>query len=166
MMYYSLTMWTITSVATFTHAFTPSNCAAIVCPRPRHGVFLYSQNNNSPGETGRGDEYNDDENDSLLDELRNTKKDLFGTDITHTQELQDAAQNSENAFLAAMLEQTQQFQQIKSNEGSEKAIDTFMGRIQEEDEADKERVEQQIKDENEEEDRLEEINEANNNTWQ
>ena len=46
-----------------------------------------------------------DENDeSLLDELRNTKKDLFGTYIPTNDELQDAAANAENAFLAARLE--------------------------------------------------------------
>lgn len=83
-----------------------------------------------------GNNNDDDENDeSLLDELRNTKNDLFGADIPSNDELQNAAQDAENAFLAAMLEQTQQFRRIKSEKGSDGAVEVFMERIQEEDEA-------------------------------
>ena len=81
------------------------------------------------------DEINDKNNESLYYELNMMKKDMFGMDIPSNDELMAAAQNSENDFLAAMLEQTQQFQQIKLEEGSERACQLFMERIQAEDEA-------------------------------
>eukprot|EP00584_Thalassiosira_punctigera_P021081 CAMPEP_0172548336 /NCGR_PEP_ID=MMETSP1067-20121228/17650_1 /TAXON_ID=265564 ORGANISM="Thalassiosira punctigera, Strain Tpunct2005C2" /NCGR_SAMPLE_ID=MMETSP1067 /ASSEMBLY_ACC=CAM_ASM_000444 /LENGTH=116 /DNA_ID=CAMNT_0013335539 /DNA_START=37 /DNA_END=384 /DNA_ORIENTATION=+ len=102
----------------------------------RHTIILLcSIGNDSPSGDAAGGGDDNDENESLLDELRNTKKDMFGADIPINDELQDAAKNAENAFLAAMLEQTRQFQEIKSKEGSKKAVDIFMGRIQEVDEA-------------------------------
>ncbi|KAL3761260.1 hypothetical protein ACHAWU_007421 [Discostella pseudostelligera] len=89
-----------------------------------------SSNNNS--------EIDDSNNNDLLYyELNKIKQDMFGTNIPSNDELTTAAQNSEADFLAAMLEQTQQFQQIKLNEGSERACEVFMERIQAEDEADR-----------------------------
>jgi hypothetical protein len=86
------------------------------------------------------DDEDDDEiynknNESLHYELNMVKKDMFGMEIPSNDELMAAAQNSENDFLAAMLEQTQQFQQIKLELGSERACQVFMERIQAEDEA-------------------------------
>jgi len=57
---------------------------------------------------------------------------MFGKDIPVNEELQRAAQNAENSFLSAMLEQTQQFKKIKQEEGSDRAVEAFMQRIQEE----------------------------------
>ena len=79
--------------------------------------------------------YDDDENDALLNELRDKKKEAFGADIPTNEELQQAAKNAENAFLAAMLEQTQKFKEIKTEKGGDAAVSEFTRRIQEEDEA-------------------------------
>lgn len=81
-----------------------------------------------------GNDVGGDGNDEMLDELRGKKKDLFGADIPSTDELKDAARDAEDAFLAAMLEQTKQFRRIKTEEGSEKAVDVFMEKIQRGDE--------------------------------
>lgn len=123
---------TIACVMTFAHAFIPPRRATELT-RIRHERSLNSRKG-SPNKRSSEDISEDDENAKLLDELRRTKKDLFGAKIPLNQELEGAAQNAEDAFLAAMLKQTQQFQQIKSKEGSEKAIDAFMERIQEADE--------------------------------
>jgi hypothetical protein len=80
-------------------------------------------------------EKDDEENNALLNELRDKKKETFGTDIPLNDELQQAAKNSENAFLAAMLEQTQSFKEIKSEKGGDAAVSEFRRRIQEGDEA-------------------------------
>ena len=125
-------VWVIACLVALAYGFVPSKSATKLTSI-RHAISLYSRKG-SPND-GRDDLSEDDEN--LLEELRSTKKELFGADIPPTEELQDAAQNSEDAFLAAMLEQTQQFQRIKSEEGSEKAIEVFMERIQEADEASK-----------------------------
>lgn len=83
-----------------------------------------------------GDKYNDDEEDNaILNELRDKKKETYGTDIPKTDELQQAAKNAENAFLAAMLEQSQQFKEIKSEQGGNAAVSEFRRRIQKGDEA-------------------------------
>ena len=79
--------------------------------------------------------YDDDENDALLNELRDKKKEAFGADIPSNEELQQAAKNAENAFLAAMLEQTQKFKEIKTEKGGDAAVSEFTRRLQEEDEA-------------------------------
>ena len=76
--------------------------------------------------------YDDDENDALLNELRDKKKEAFGADIPSNEELQQAAKNAENAFLAAMLEQTQKFKEIKTEKGGDAAGSEFTRRIQEE----------------------------------
>jgi len=135
-------IWGMNSNAAFALAFTPlkdlsSNAVMMTHPSSLRGVVvLRSKNSPDDGVGGSDDAADQDGNDSLLDELRRKKNDMFGADIPDpNEELRDAAQNAENAFLAAMLEQTQQFQQIKSEEGSEKACEAFMDRIQEEDEA-------------------------------
>ena len=94
-----------------------------------------------PGDGSGDDEIDggDEEDESLLDELRNIKQDKFGADVPQSDELKEAAKEAEDAFLSAMLEQTRQFRQIKSDEGSDRAVEVFMGRIQEEDEASRRR---------------------------
>jgi hypothetical protein len=57
---------------------------------------------------------------------------MYGADIPIDDEIKQATLNADNAFLAAMLEQTQQFNQIKSKQGSDRAVELFMCRIQEE----------------------------------
>jgi len=81
------------------------------------------------------DDVDDDESDALLNELRDKKKDAFGKDIPSSDELEQAAKNAENSFLAAMLEQSQTFKEIKSEKGGDAAVSEFRRRIQEGDEA-------------------------------
>jgi len=81
------------------------------------------------------DDVDDDESDALLNELRDKKKKAFGKEIPSNDELQQAAKNAENAFLAAMLEQSQTFKEIKSEKGGDAAVSEFRRRIQEGDEA-------------------------------
>lgn len=118
-----LTLWMMAS-ATLSHAFAPM--------RPRRAVVLLRSQNIGGPPGGGGPDSPDDE--ALREELRRTKKELFGADIPTNDELRDAAKNAEDAFLAAMLEQTREFREIKSAEGSEGAVDAFMERIREEDE--------------------------------
>ena len=70
--------------------------------------------------------------DEILWELQNAKKEIYGADIPADEELKQAAINAEDAFLAEMLKQTQQFKQIKSEQGSDKAVEEFMKRMQDE----------------------------------
>ena len=70
---------------------------------------------------------------------------MFGTDIPIDEELRQSAINAENAFLEAMLEQTSQFKQLKSELGSDRAVEMFMGRIQEAD-AQRDETSQNVKD--------------------
>lgn len=147
----------------YNHLFFNFNTALMgpgFCNRHRRrgvAVLLNSLNNNksfsgnddSSSERGGcdGDKYYDDDdmtddrhNDTIYHyEFSKMKKEMFGRDIPCNDELVTAAQNSENDFLAAMLEQTQQFQQIKLEMGSERACEVFMERIQAEDEADRRR---------------------------
>lgn len=128
----------VASLASFPHAFVStrsSPCSHVHTQRYRYRCnqfILHSAPDNDRAD-GADD---DDDDDPLLDELRDIKKDKYGADIPTTDELQNASQNAENAFLSAMLEQTQQFKQIKADEGSDKAIEVFMGRMQEADEED------------------------------
>lgn len=87
------------------------------------------------GDSESDTSYDDEESNSLLNELRDKKKETFGTDIPLNEELQQAAKSSENAFLAAMLEQTQNFKAIKAEMGGDAAVSEFRRRIQEGDEA-------------------------------
>ncbi|KAK1735369.1 hypothetical protein QTG54_013983 [Skeletonema marinoi] len=81
------------------------------------------------------DDVDDDESDALLNELRDKKKKAFGKDLPSSDELEQAAKNAENDFLAAMLEQSQTFKEIKSEKGGDAAVSEFRRRIQEGDEA-------------------------------
>jgi len=91
------------------------------------------------------DSGNEDMPDELLRELQMTKKSMFGTDIPIDEELRQSAINAENAFVEAMLEQTSQFKQLKSELGSDRAVEMFMGRIQEAD-AQRDETSQNVKD--------------------
>jgi hypothetical protein len=97
-----------------------------------HHIRLHASKDNSDASS-----YNDDneEDNAILNELRDKKKETYGTDIPQTDELQQAAKNAENAFLAAMLEQSQQFKEIKSEQGGDAAVSEFRRRIQKGDEA-------------------------------
>ncbi|KAL3801927.1 hypothetical protein HJC23_010271 [Cyclotella cryptica] len=79
-----------------------------------------------------GNEDNSSDHEEMLRELRETKRQIYGADIPMDDEIKQATINAENAFLAAMLEQTQQFNRIKSEQGSDRAVELFMNRIQEE----------------------------------
>lgn len=97
-----------------------------------HNINLHASKDNSDASS-----YNDDneEDNAILNELRDKKKETYGTDIPQTDELQQAAKDAENAFLAAMLEQSQQFKDIKSEQGGDAAVSEFRRRIQKGDEA-------------------------------
>lgn len=118
--------------------------ASIACPRlmtcaflqlsphsnDRHPTFTTSLN--SGVDPGPEDMYIDPEDDELFKELRETKQSIYGTDIPMNEELRQSTLNAENAFLAAMLEQTSQFKRIKSEQGSDRAVEIFMERIKQE----------------------------------
>jgi hypothetical protein len=70
---------------------------------------------------------NDDSN--YLSELRKAKADKIGGYLPPDQ-LENVKKDSENEFLSAMQETKKEFESIKSEQGSETAIDVFMGRIQ------------------------------------
>ena len=99
-----------------------------------HHINLHASKDNSDTSSSS---YNDDDNEednAILNELRDKKKETYGTDIPQTDELQQAAKDAENAFLAAMLEQSQQFKEIKSEQGGDAAVSEFRRRIQKGDE--------------------------------
>ena len=99
-------------------------------------TILYSQNKSENEEDDSDDDYIDsnDEDNALLNELRQQAQQKLGADIPNTDEFKDAAKAAENDFLAAMLEQSNKFKEIKSNEGSDKAVEVFMDKIQKSDE--------------------------------
>jgi hypothetical protein len=101
-----------------------------------HNINLHASNDNSDTSSSSSS-YNDDneEDNAILNELKDKKKETYGTDIPQTDELQQAAKDAENAFLAAMLEQSQQFKEIKSEQGGDAAVSEFRRRIQKGDEA-------------------------------
>jgi len=122
------------------HAFNipPASIQASIAQH--HQVYNTNNNlNNNLLRSSKDDDsesaasyYDDDENNSLLKELRDRKKETYGKDIPTNDELKKAAKDAENAFLAAMLEQTQQFKEIKSEKGGDAAVTEFRRRIQEE----------------------------------
>ena len=122
------------------HAFTsprPLKQTCIVNRRQHHSTNTITLLHASIGDDSESDTSyeGDDDDDALLNELRDKKKQAFGKDIPSNYELQQAAKNAENAFLAAMLEQTQTFKEIKSEKGVDAAVLEFRKRIQEGDEA-------------------------------
>ena len=153
--------------------------------RRRRGIVavVLNSNNNTDGTFPDGEDvnnryinHNDDEvddeiydknNESFYYELSMMKKDMFGMDIPSNDELMAAAQNSENDFLAAMLEQTQQFQQIKVEEGSERACQVFMERIQADDEANINSISSRVDEELDAKGSVDEFKEQDgNDVWQ
>lgn len=113
-----------TSHRTTVIAFVPIRCAPTTYSS-RHAENTPRDDDAANSDVSEEDEY-------ILEELRSAKKDFFGADIPTSEEFQTATQNAENAFLAAMLEQTNQFQQIKAEKGSDRAVALFMEKIQEE----------------------------------
>lgn len=78
------------------------------------------------------DFYIEPDDSELFQSLQNTKRSMFGEDLPLDDELKQSTLNAENAFLAAMLEQTSQFRQLKSEHGSDRAVEIFMKRIKQE----------------------------------
>ena len=97
----------------------------------RDNTILYSQNKS---ENEKDNIDNNDEDNALLNELRQQAQAKLGADIPNTDEFKEAAKAAENDFLAAMLEESNKFKEIKSNEGSDKACEVFMDKIQKSDE--------------------------------
>ena len=97
----------------------------------RDNTILYSQNKS---ENEKDNIDNNDEDNALLNELRQQAQAKLGADIPNTDEFKEAAKAAENDFLAAMLEQSNKFKEIKSNEGADKACEIFMKKIQKSDE--------------------------------
>lgn len=121
------------------YAFTPLRPLTQTCivnRRQHHSTSIITFLQASIDDESESDtSYGDDDDDALLNELRDKKKKAFGKDIPSNDELQQAAKNAENAFLAAMLEQTQTFKEIKYEKGGDAAVSEFRRRIQEGDEA-------------------------------
>lgn len=78
------------------------------------------------------DFYIEPDDSELFKSLQDTKRSMYGEDIPIDDELRQSTLNAENAFLAALLEQTSQFRQLKSEHGSDRAVEIFMERIKEE----------------------------------
>lgn len=99
----------------------------------RHPSFLtFLTSSNKDVDPEHDDMHSDSEDAELFRELRETKQSIYGTDIPLDEELRQSTLNAENAFLAAMLEQTSQFKRIKSEQGSDRAVEIFMERIKQE----------------------------------
>ena len=95
-------------------------------------TILCSQNKSENEEDNSDDDNidNDDEDNTLLNELRQQAQAKLGADIPNTDEFKEAAKAAEDDFLSAMLEQSNKFKEIKSNEGADKACEVFMDEIQ------------------------------------
>jgi hypothetical protein len=78
------------------------------------------------------DFYIEPDDSELFQSLQDTKRSMFGENMPLDDELKQSTLNAENAFLAAMLEQTSQFRQLKSEHGSDRAVEIFMERIKQE----------------------------------
>jgi|Transcript_27239 hypothetical protein len=76
-----------------------------------------------------GSPHPDNDDSSFLSELRKAKADKIGGYLPPEQ-LDNVKKDSENEFLSAMQETKKEFESIKSEQGSEAAIDVFLGRIQ------------------------------------
>mmetsp|Transcript_23343 Transcript_23343/g.44281 ORF Transcript_23343/g.44281 Transcript_23343/m.44281 type:complete len:264 (+) Transcript_23343:159-950(+) len=104
----------------------------------------HEENDKNPHNNNDDDESNSDSSSSpsgpITSEFQSIKNDRYGADIPTAlpqpdrDDLQAAASNAENSFLAAMIDQRSQFQQIKSQEGSDQAVEVFKERIQRSDE--------------------------------
>lgn len=120
------------------HAFTPQSKQIYIVHRHQHlskNHHIISLDASIDDDSEENDtSYDDNENSELLNELRDKKK-AFGKDLPINDEFQQAAKDSENAFLAAMLEESQNFKEIKSEKGSDAAVSEFRQRIQEGDES-------------------------------
>jgi len=99
-----------------------------------------SPHNNNNDDDESSSESSSSSSDPLTSEFQSIKNDRYGTVIPTAlpqpdrDDLQAAASNAENSFLAAMIEQRSQFQKIKSQEGSGKAVEVFKELIQRSDE--------------------------------
>ena len=80
------------------------------------------------------DDDNEETNNDMNDEENENEKQELSILYSQSYEFQKAAQNAENDYLQAMLQQSLEFQSIKKNEGSEKACEEFRRRIQRSDE--------------------------------
>lgn len=162
------------SISTLIVALFLTTQAFIINPSTRlhhpsiYITILYSQNKSENEE----DIDNNDEDNVLLNELRQQAQQKLGADIPNTDEFKEAAKAAENDFLAAMLEESNKFKEIKSNEGSDKAVEVFMGEIQKSDEeaaaamrrSDDERGDDSQVDVNSEEEEKDDI--GNDDDWQ
>jgi hypothetical protein len=101
------------------------------------GYSIHQGDNDDRDECDDGDGDSDDSGPSdayLLNELRNARRDMFGTDVPSNDDLRAAARNSECEFLDAMRTQTEIFHRMKDDVGSDGACEAFMERIREADE--------------------------------
>ena len=129
---FSLIICTVVALFLTTQAFIINPSTRLHHPSPSiYITILYSQNKS---ENEKDNIDNNDEDNALLNELRQQAQQKLGADIPSTKEFQEAAKAAENDFLAAMLEESNKFKEIKSNEGSDKAVEVFMEEIQQSDE--------------------------------
>ena len=126
---FSLIICTVVALFLTTQAFIINPSTRLHHPSI-YITILYSQNKSENEE----DIDKDDDDNALLNELRQQAQQKLGADIPNTDEFQEAAKAAENDFLAAMLEESNKFKEIKSNEGADKACEIFMKKIQKSDE--------------------------------
>jgi len=97
-------------------------------------VFQHRRSTATPKiRLAQNDNFEDDE-DEFYNDLRKAKKEMLGSPIPLSEQLQEETASSENDFLKAMNKVTEEFQTAKEELGSEGACDLFLGKIQEEDE--------------------------------
>mmetsp|Transcript_18249 Transcript_18249/g.23922 ORF Transcript_18249/g.23922 Transcript_18249/m.23922 type:complete len:151 (-) Transcript_18249:2253-2705(-) len=98
-------------------------------------VFQHRRSTAAPKimKLARNDNMADDDDETFYNDLRKAKKEMLGSPIPLSEDLQEETESSENEFLKAMNKATQEFQTAKEELGSEGACDLFLGKIQEED---------------------------------
>ena len=125
---------TILSSSFFISAFTTPSIRAtctIACNVSKLKTKLGEQGRRTSGE--KQEEDNDDIDSVFYRDLQKAKAEKLGGMIPPEQ-AKEAAKDSENEFLQAMKETSQEFEEAKQQFGSQGAVDLFLGKIQKEDE--------------------------------
>ena len=92
---------------------------------------LFEQGRHTSGK--KQEEDNDDIDSVFYRDLQKAKAEKLGGMIPPEQ-AKEAAKDSENEFLQAMKETSQEFEEAKQQFGSQGAVDLFLGKMQKEDE--------------------------------
>ena len=125
---------TISPSSFFISAFTTPSIRAtctITCNVSKLKTKLFEQGRHTSGK--KQEEDNDGIDSVFYRDLQKAKAEKLGGMIPPEQ-AKEAAKDSENEFLQAMKETSQEFEEAKQQFGSQGAVDLFLGKIQKEDE--------------------------------